>query len=197
MRGKTILSGAAGIALGVVLVFLIGGTLVSAESSAMMTTSNGWFTYSECGKIGINILEQAVCAAALPGANVPQEAVYWQAYFDSAGNKLSGQHSYVLQFPAGGLPPNGAFWSVTMYYVNHTMVNNPINRFWVTGTSGLVSNANGSVDIYIQNIPPLDNETMNWLPAPTGDYLLFLRVYLPGAAILNGSYKVPPVIEVS
>src|SRR5580704_11281644 len=129
MRGKTILSGAVGIALGVVLVFLIGGILVSAESSAMMTKSNGWFTYTECGKVGINILEQAVCAAALPGVNVPQEAVYWQSYFDGAGHRLTGQHGYILQFPPGGLPPNSAFWSVTMYYINHTMVNNPINRY--------------------------------------------------------------------
>src|SRR5580704_13893092 len=132
MRGKTILSGVAGIAVGVVLVFLVGGTLVSMESSAMQTKSNGWFNYPQCGKIGINILEQAVCAAALPAANVPQEAMYWQAYFDGAGHRLTGQHQYVLQFPASGLPPNSAFWSVTMCYTNHTFVNNPINRYWVT-----------------------------------------------------------------
>ncbi len=80
MRRKRILSGVAGIAVGVVLVFLICGVLVSVEASAMQTKSNGWFTYPECDKIGINILEQAVCAATLPGANVPQEAMYWQAY---------------------------------------------------------------------------------------------------------------------
>jgi hypothetical protein len=76
-------------------------------------------------------------------------------------------------------------------------VNNPINRYWVSGTSGLVPNANRSVDIYIQNTAPPSNESTNWLPAPTGDFILFLRVYLPGAALLNGSYKVPPVVEVS
>ncbi len=52
MRGKTILSGVAGIAGGVVLVFLIGGLLVTSESSAMQTKSNGWFAYTECGKVG-------------------------------------------------------------------------------------------------------------------------------------------------
>jgi hypothetical protein len=104
-----------GIAVGVVLVFLIGGLPVNLESSAMQVKSNGWFTYPECGKIGINILEQAVCAAALPAANVPQEVVYWQAYFDSTGHRLNGQYDYILQFPPGGLPPNDAFWSVTMY----------------------------------------------------------------------------------
>jgi hypothetical protein len=77
------------------------------------------------------------------------------------------------------------------------MVNNPINRYWVSGTSGLVPNANGSVTIYIQNTPPPGNESTNWLPAPTGDFLLFLRVYLPGEAILNGTYTPPPVMKVS
>ncbi|MDG6998919.1 MAG: DUF1214 domain-containing protein [Nitrososphaerota archaeon] len=196
MRGKTVLSGVAGIAVGLVLALLIGGTLVTVESSAMQTKSNGWFTYTECGKVGINILEQAVCAAALPGVNVPQEAMYWQAYFDGSGHRLNGQHDYILQFQPGGLPPNNAFWSVTMNYINHTMVNNPINRYWVSGTSGFVLNANGSLDIYIQYTSPAGHES-NWLPAPTGDFLLFLRVYLPGQAILNGSYKVPPVVEVS
>jgi len=161
----------------------------------MQTKSDGWFTYLQCGKVGINILEQAVCAAAVPGVNVPQEAVYWQAYFDGAGHRLSGQHDYILQFPAGGLPPNGAFWSVTMYYTNHTFAANSINRYAVGDRSGLVPNANGSLDIYIQNTPPAGHES-NWLPAPTGDFTLFLRVYLPGQAILNGTYKVPPVVEV-
>ena len=47
-------------------------------------------------------------------------------------------------------------------------------------------NADGSVDIYIQNAPPAGNES-NWLPAPPGTFKLWLRAYLPGPAILNGS----------
>jgi hypothetical protein len=186
----------AGIAVGVVLVFLVGSAVVSLESSAMMTKSNGWFTYRECGKVGNNILEQAVCAAALPGANVLQEEAYWEAYFDGSGHRLTGQHNYILQFPPGELPPNSAFWAVTMYYTNITLVNNPINRYDVSGTSGLVPNANGSVDIYIQNTAPAGHES-NWLPAPTGEFVLFLRIYLPGEAILNGTYAPQPVVEVS
>ncbi|HYB03214.1 MAG TPA: DUF1214 domain-containing protein, partial [Nitrososphaerales archaeon] len=137
------------------------------------------------------------CADQLPAANVPQEAVYWLGYVDSAGKRLSGQNDYIMQFPPGGLPPNDGFWSLTMYYTNHSMVNNPINRYWVTGTSDLVPNMNGSLDIYIQNASPAGNESTNWLPSPTGEFLMFLRVYLPGEAILNGTYKPPPVIKAS
>ena len=126
--------------------------------------------------------------------NVPQEAMYWTTKVDSTGQKLSGQHDYIMHFPAGQLPPNDAFWSLTMGDARNHFVPNPINRYSVSDRSGLVPNADGSVDIYIQNAAPAGHES-NWLPAPTGKFILWLRVYLPGATILDGKYKVPPVVE--
>jgi hypothetical protein len=193
---RTVASVVAGIAVGAVLALVIGGALVSVECNAMATKANGWSTVPECGKIGINILEQAACAAVLPAANVPQEAVYWQTALDGAGHRLNGQHDCILQFPPGELPPNNGFWSVTMYYTNHTFVDNSINRYEVSDRSGLVLNTNGSITIYIQNTPPAGHES-NWLPAPAGDFILYLRVYLPGQNIMDGEYKVPPVVEVN
>ena len=163
----------------------------------MYTTVNGWKTAPECGRVGNNILLQDACAERLFAANLPQEAMYWSTTVDSSGNTLNGQHEYIMQFPASGLPPNSAFWSVTMYNNGYKFVNNSIDRYEVSSMSGLVPNANGSVDIYIQNTPSPGSESTNWLPAPTGNFLLFLRVYEPGPAILNGSYKVPPVVQVS
>ncbi len=52
----------------------------------------------------------------------------------------------------------------------------------------------GSIDIYIQNAAPAGHES-NWLPAPAGDFILVPRAYQPGAAVLNGVYHVPSVIE--
>src|SRR5438093_896598 len=37
----------------------------------------------------------------------------------------------------------------------------------------------------------------NWLPAAAGDFMLWLRAYQPGAAILDGEYTLPPVGEVT
>jgi hypothetical protein len=73
-------------------------------------------------------------------------------------------------------------------------VANPINRHSVSDRSGLVPNADGSVDIYIQNTAPAGPES-NWLPAPAGKFILWLRVYVPCAAILDGTYKVPPLAQ--
>jgi len=126
--------------------------------------------------------------------NVPQEAMYWTTSGDGAGRTLSGRHDYIVHFPPGGLPPNDAFWSLTMADEKERFVANPINRYCVGDRSGLVSNADGSVDIYMQNAAPAGHES-NWLPAPTGRFRLWLRAYIPGAAILDGTYSVPPVVK--
>jgi len=104
-------------------------------------------------------------------------------------------HNYVMHFPAGGLPPNKAFWSITMGDAKNHFVANPINRYSVSDRSGLTQNTDSSVDIYVQNAAPAGHES-NWLPAPTGNFILWLRVYLPGQAVLDGKYKVPPVLGV-
>jgi hypothetical protein len=176
----------------------IGLAFVTAQVFARIkaTNVNGWITMLGCGVPGKGMLFRAACAQVFPGpVNVPQEATYWWANADGAGQTLSGRHAYILHFPAGQLPPNNAFWSLTMGDAHNRFVANPINRYSVSDRSGLVPNADGSVDIYIQNAAPAGHDS-NWLPAPMGNFILWLRAYLPGAAILDGEYRVPPVVEV-
>jgi hypothetical protein len=52
------------------------------------------------------------------------------------------------------------------------MVNNSINRHNFGTYSNLVTNADGSVDIYVENVPPSGYES-NWLPAPSGNFKLW------------------------
>ncbi len=148
-----------------------------------------------CGEAGNGILLRAACAKIIAAGNLPEEAVYWGAAVDSAGQPLTGEHDYRLRFPPGGLPPNQAFWSLTMVNPQGYLVDNPINRYAVGDRSGLVQGADGSIDIYIQHTAPAGHEA-NWLPAPSGDFKLALRAYQPGAAILSGAYHAPPVVEV-
>jgi hypothetical protein len=156
---------------------------------------NGWTTIFTCGDPGIGFLSRAACALKFAGPiNAPQEAIYWTTDEDGDGHVLSGEHIYTMHFPAGQLPPNNAFWSLTMGFDNNRYVPNPINRYAVGDRSGLVPNADGSVDIFIQNVAPGGLES-NWLPAPLGKFVLWLRVYQPGPTILSGEYRVPPVTE--
>jgi hypothetical protein len=181
-----------GIIVGGVLAFIT----LQILAHSYVTKVNGWTTMYGCGEPGNGILLRAACAVVFPGPiNVPQEAMYWTTKADGAGQELSGAHDYILHFPAGGLPPNNAFWSLTMSDAKNYFVPNPINRYSVSDRSGLAQNADGSVDIYIQNAAPAGHES-NWLPAPTGNFILRLRVYLPGQTILDGEYKVPPIAEI-
>jgi hypothetical protein len=172
--------------------------LVTAKILARIkaTKVNGWITMFGCGAPGNGMFCRAACAQVFPGPiNVPEEAVYWTTNKDGAGHTLSGRHDYLIHFPPGGLPPNDAFWSLTMGDATNRFVSNPINRYSVGERSGLVPNADGSVDIYIQRAAPTGNDA-NWLPAPAGRFILWLRAYLPGAAIVNGKYRVPPIVQV-
>lgn len=184
-----------GILLGAVLAFITARLISAAEDHAISTTVNGWTTTLKCGEPGNGILVRAACAKDGAALNLPEEQVYWQTFVDSTGHKLNGQLDYILHFPPGGLPPNDAAWSLTMGDSWRRMVDNPIHRYSVGDRSGLVPNADGSIDIYIQNTPPAGHES-NWLPSPNGHFMIWLRVYQPGAAILRGEYHVPPVVEV-
>jgi hypothetical protein len=178
---------------------LIGAGLafVTAQVYARIKAKkvNGWMTMFGLGEPGNGMLLRAAQAQLFPGpVNVPQEAMYWWTNSDGAGHTLSGERDYTMHFPPGGLPPNNAFWSLTMGTAKNRFVPNPINRYSVSDRSGLAQNPDGSADIYIQNTAPAGHES-NWLPAPSDKFILWLRVYMPGEAILRGEYKVPPVVE--
>jgi hypothetical protein len=183
------------IIVGGVLAFLTAQIIMNAVVKAMTTAVNGWSTTMKAGQPGNGLLVRAAFARILPAVNVVQEAAYWTTTKDSAGQTLRGQHEYVLHFPEGHLPPNDAFWSLTMTDVVGYMVKNPIDRYSVGSSVGLVPNADGSIDIYIQSKAPAGHES-NWLPAPAGNFKLMLRAYLPGRAVLDGDYHVPPVKRV-
>jgi hypothetical protein len=177
-----------GVGLAFVTLLIIG--------NAFVTRVNGWTTMFGCGEPGNSLLKRAACGVIFLGPiNAPQEGMYWTTSKDGAGHTLTGTHNYLMHFPPGGLPPNKAFWSLTMGDAKNRFVANPLDRYSLSDRSGLVPNPDGSIDIYIQNAAPAGHES-NWLPAPAGAFILWLRVYMPGPAILNGEYKVPPIVKV-
>ena len=131
--------------------------------------------------------------AALGGlwGNHGYEAAYIGTYVDDAGEQLAGSRTYELMLDPP--PPNGAFWSLTMYDVpDYFLVENPIDRYSIGDrTPGLVTGPRGEITITISHEPPAD--TANWLPAPAGDFRPMLRVYLPDPSVLDGTYVLPPI----
>jgi hypothetical protein len=158
---------------------------------------NGWVLKTDIGTYGYDYLTRAVVALGGLGANVPEEAVYSKAEIDGDGRPLNGANMYVMHFAKGELPPVDAFWSLTMYNASgYMLVPNVISRYSIGDrTSGIVYGPDGSLDIYIQRDAPAGKES-NWLPASDGDFYLILRMYQPKQEVLNGTYRMPPVMKV-
>ena len=73
---------------------------------------------------------------------------------------------------------------------------NPLNRQSISARQDLKANADGSVDLYIQNESPGADKESNWLPAPPDKFILMLRLYWPSEkvpSIIDGTWKIPPV----
>jgi hypothetical protein len=165
-----------------------------------VTDENGWTFTTKNGIYETDYLMRALITAIGLGANRPQDAIYPTSQKDAENRKYNGANEYVMRFPKGQLPPAEGFWSLRMYDSGYFFVNNPLNRYSISAREKLKSDADGSVDLYIQNESPGKDKESNWLPAPAGDFILMLRMYWPQEktpSIINGSWKIPPVKKVT
>lgn len=160
------------------------------------TLENGWTFSTKAGVYGTDYLQRALITAIGLGANRPQDAVYPTSTVDAAGQRYGGAKKYVVHFDKGLTPPVNAFWSITMYDADYFFVDNPLNKYTVSPRNDLKFNADGSLDIYIQNTSPGQDKEANWLPAPSGDFVLMMRLYWPkttNPSIIDGTWKLPAV----
>ncbi len=133
------------------------------------------------------------------GANSREEAMYPILDKDSEGQPLDGsKRAYTLRFAKDQLPPVDAFWSVTMYGLpQQLLVKNPINRYLINSPmlAGLKKDPDGGLTIYIQADSPGKERQANWLPAPKGPFVMFMRYYRPQPALLEGRWTTPAVVK--
>ena len=128
--------------------------------------------------------------------NSKQEAMYPVYGVDSNGQKLDGANRYAVRFAPGQLPPVHAFWSLTMYEMpTSLLVANPLNRYLFNSTMLLQfkRDADDGITFYIQHDSPGADKEANWLPAPTGPFAMFMRLYWPKAEALEGKWTAPPL----
>jgi hypothetical protein len=158
---------------------------------------NGWFYQtSTVGTYGTAYKLRAMGALIGLGVNLPEDAVYPASFVDGEGQPYSGTGRYVLHFDKGELPPANAFWSVTLYDKDGFQAPNPLNRFALGDRDNLTFNADGSLDIHIQNASPGKDKEAKWLPAPEGEFNLAMRLYSPRREALEGPWTPPPVKKI-
>jgi hypothetical protein len=161
---------------------------------------NGWSFHLNIGNYGTHYLVRAAVAQFGFGTNIPADAVYTSTEKDISGVLLTGTNSYVIHFAPGQTPPEMGFWSVTVYGKNGFFLENSIHRYDVGSQTGLVTNPDGSLDIFLQNTQPQTMQS-NWLPIPavqaddpTDSFNLTLRIYGPDQSVQEGTWT-PPTLS--
>jgi len=100
-----------------------------------------------------------------------------------------------MHFNKGELPPANGFWSLTMYDKDYFSCR---TRSTVTASApqNLKANADGSVDLYIQNENPAPTRNRTGSQLRRTKFILMMRLYWPkekDPSILDGSWKIPRV----
>jgi hypothetical protein len=161
---------------------------------------NGWsYITKNIGIYGTDYVQRALVTAIGLGANRPQDAIYPTSQKDAAGSDYDGaSQNYVMHINKGDFPPVDGFWSLTMYDKDYFFVPNPLNRYTLSSRNKFVTNADGSVDLYLQADSPGKAKEANWLPAPKAKFIPMMRLYWPKEtppSIIDGSWK-PAAITV-
>lgn len=172
---------------------------IEGRGNSLGVWKDGWEDVPAMGHFGSDFLFRSAVAWRFIYTNDREEALYPPTSLDADGEPLVGSRSYEVRFPAGGLPPVEAFWSITLYdAVTRLMVHNPIERYSIGDrTPGIRFGEDGSLTIHIRSDDPGPDLAPNWLPAPEGAFTLIARAYIPQAPLLDGRYRFPPVVRVA
>ncbi|MGW2084270.1 DUF1254 domain-containing protein [Streptomyces sp. NPDC001880] len=121
------------------------------------------------------------------------EAVYAHISSDAGGERLNGDHSYVMRLE--GPPPVEAGWSLAVYDMAGQRIGEAL------AGRGPGYGEDGSPTVRIGRERPDDPDAdpdaaadrAHRLSAPDGDFRLVLRLCAPGPGILDGTYAMPAV----
>jgi hypothetical protein len=156
---------------------------------------NGWTSPANNGAFGTDYIHRMGAVKADPYDNKRNETMYFYTDNDSNSQQLVGKSSYAVTFPKGQLPQVKGFWSLTVYNPEHVFAPNAISRFALgTKNKSLKYDSDGSLTIYLGTKSPDADKEPNWIPAPAGNFSIWLRAYWPDQAILDGTWK-PPIVS--
>lgn len=157
---------------------------------------HNWSTISNESAFGTDYFTRTAVAKSNILVNSPNETKYFYQDLDVSGARLNNANRYTITFAKDQTPPVNGFWSLSIYNEHHFFIANPINRFSVgTKNKDLKLGADGSLTIYVQAEAPTDaTQRANWLPAPKGDFSLYVRAYWPKTPVTDGSWT-PPAVQ--
>jgi hypothetical protein len=159
---------------------------------------DNWTTVINGADWGTDYFSRTAVAKSNIFVNKAKETRYFYQDLDVQGGRLNGANSYAVTFPKGQLPPVEGFWSLTLYNEHHFFNPNDLKRYSLgTKNKGLKFGPDGSLTIYASAKNPGGDKESNWLPAPEGDFSLYIRAYWPKAEIAEGKWNPPAVTKVA
>jgi hypothetical protein len=158
---------------------------------------NHWLGGGRAGNYGTDYPLRTMVNYMGIWGNTGDEAVYFGAMRDSDEQPLDGSKSYVIHFPADGLPQSvvNAYWSVILVSVpDYRVVNNPLKRYNFNNQSPLQKESDGSLKIAVGPKPVAGVPEANWLPSSEGKpFMLTFRTYVPKEIVARG--WTPPALQ--
>ncbi len=131
------------------------------------------------------------------GGKTGKGQVYMASYKDMDGDWLDGEVNYTLNLPPN--VPAKAFWSFTVYDVStRTLILNDTKQADRSSRMDLLTNADGSVDLYIGPKKPEGDKAKNWIQTMPGKaWFPYFRLYSPKQAFLDRTWLLPDIKKVN
>lgn len=151
--------------------------------------------YYQIDELAAYTYEAVATNVAMATKIVGAGQAYIGAYKDSEGKWLDGSDNYKLHVPAN--PPAKRFWSVTLYDVDtRCIVDNEQEIADKSSRMDLLTNEDGSVDLYFGPTAP-EGKEQNWIPTiPNQGFYAYFRFYAPLEGYHNRTWALPDIEEV-
>jgi hypothetical protein len=154
-----------------------------ANGQMIGSVRNGeWLGNRNAGSTAADPYTRAVIARTGLLALSRQETIYFTAYEDASGRRLSERCTYELS--GGRLPAR--WWSVTIYA--------PDNYLPVNGDDAQSVDAThlGNTGPWTARVAPVRDGVAHWISSRNaGDFSLTLRLYHPGEAARSSAATIP------
>ena len=127
-------------------------------------------------------LEALLLVSVVGPIGLPLEEATYPAVSTVDGKSMNAMHDYVVRMTKDQLPPAQAFWSLTLYDLQHGFfIPNDRKKYSVGENAGMKLNADGGIEIYIAAEKPEGVPEENWLPINRKDENLdmIMRIYVP------------------
>ena len=146
---------------------------------------------------GVTDLETVLTVSIIGPIGLPMEEAMYPNIASADGQPLNALNDYVIKMTKDQLPPDQAFWSVTLYdKANGFFIPNDRKKYSVGENAGFKLNEEGGIEIYLAAEKPEGVPEENWLPLTRKDEEidLVLRIYVPDMEKMK-TWEVPKAMK--